>query len=131
MTFHCYRLEPNDDLKAKLAQICSEKNIQAACIASSVGSLKKLKLRLANSKTFLEKIENFEIISLNGTISVHGIHLHASVSDEQGRVFGGHLMDQNIIYTTCELVILELPGFSFTREMDSATGFKELKVSKS
>ena len=130
MKVHCYRLEPNDDLKSKLAQICSEKNLQAACIVSSVGSLKKLKLRLANSKTFLEKNENFEIISLNGTISVHGIHLHASVSDEQGRVFGGHLMDQNFIYTTCELVILELPGVSFTREMDKATGFKELRINK-
>lgn len=130
MTVHCFRLLPNDDLKIQLGKICLEKNIQAACIASSVGSLKNLNLRLANSQTFLKRTENFEIISLNGTISIHGIHLHMSVSDHQGNVIGGHLMDENIIYTTCELVILELPDFKFSRETDSSTGFKELKISK-
>jgi predicted DNA-binding protein with PD1-like motif len=130
MTIHCYRLNPNDDLKKKLADICLEKNIQAGCILSSVGSLKVLNLRLAKSKTFLEQTENFEILSLNGTISVHGLHVHASVSNSEGTVFGGHLMDGNIIYTTCELVILELTDYNFRRNLDAATGFKELHISK-
>lgn len=130
MTIHCFRLQPGDDLKIQLAKICLQKNILAGCLVSSVGSLKKLNLRLANSQTFLQKVENFEIVSLNGTISVHGIHLHMSVSDSHGQVLGGHLMDENIIYTTCELVILELPDFNFSRELDSKTGFKELKISK-
>ena len=130
MITHSFRLKPNDDLKLQIAKICSDLNIQAGVILSSVGSVKNLNLRLANSKQHLSKAQNFEIISLNGTISVDGIHLHMSVSDDQGHVFGGHLMDQNIIYTTCELVIAELPAHRFKREVDSATGFKELVAEK-
>jgi len=131
MIIHCVRLQPGDDLKVQLAKICLDKNILAGCIVSSVGSLTQLKLRLANAKNFLQLTQNFEIISLNGTVSTNGIHLHMSVSDHEGRVWGGHLMDQNIIFTTCELAILELPNYTFLREEDMATGFKELVIAKS
>lgn len=131
MKVHCFRLLPNDDLKIQLATICSQNNILAGCILSSVGSLKQLHLRLANSKNFFQRTENFEILSLNGTISTEGIHLHMSVADSQGNVIGGHLVDNNIIYTTCELIILELPEYQFRRQQDVVTGFKELKISKS
>ncbi|MFZ3229078.1 MAG: PPC domain-containing DNA-binding protein [Pseudobdellovibrio sp.] len=128
MKIYCLRLQPNDDLKLQLAKICIDKNISAGCILSSVGSLKKLNLRLANSKGFLNRDENLEIISLNGTISKNGIHLHASVSDGTGQVLGGHVAEGNIIYTTCELIIADLQNFQFKREHDSNTGFQELQI---
>lgn len=37
--------------------------------------------------------ERFEIVSLTGTLSRHGAHLHISIADFQGNVVGGHLMD--------------------------------------
>lgn len=130
MKTHCFRLQPGDDLKVQLAKICEQQNILAGCIVSSVGSLTQLHVRLADSKEFLKRKEKFELISLNGTISINGIHLHMSVSDKNGHVLGGHLMDQNLIYTTCELVVLELPDFIFKRELDTQTTFKELEISK-
>ncbi len=129
MKTHCVRLLPNEDLKVRIAQICAEKQIKAGCILSSVGSLKKLKLRLANTEARLEILENFEILSLNGTVSMDGIHLHMAASNKVGQVFGGHLLDDNIVYTTCELVIVELSDAVFTRESDQSTGFKEIKFS--
>ncbi|MBC7421230.1 MAG: DNA-binding protein [Bdellovibrio sp.] len=120
------RLLPDEDLKKRIVQICAENQITSACVLSAVGSLKKLNLRLANSSVCLEKSENFEVLSLNGTVSVDGIHLHIAVSDSKGQVFGGHLLDDNIIYTTCELVLMELSDTQFTRVTDSATGFKEI-----
>lgn len=123
----CVRLNPKEDLKKRIMQICAENKIQAACVLSSVGSLSQLKLRLANASQILEKSEYFEIISLNGTVSVSGIHLHMAVADQNGQVLGGHLVDGNIIYTTCELVLVEIDSAVFLRELDSQTGFQEIK----
>jgi hypothetical protein len=55
-------------------------------------------LRLANctSNNKNETVsldERFEIVSLTGTLSRHGAHLHVAVADFQGNVVGGHLMD--------------------------------------
>ena len=49
-----------------------------------------------------------------------------SVSDAQGAVRGGHLMPGCIVRTTAEVVIALLPGWEFRRELDVATGFREL-----
>lgn len=111
-------------------QLCFHESIKAGCIISSVGSLKSIHLRLSGSKDYLKKTENFEILSLNGTVSIHGLHLHLSIADRQGNAWGGHLIDENIIFTTCELVILELDTFLFTRPDDLQTGFKELQIEK-
>ncbi|MBQ4157741.1 MAG: DUF296 domain-containing protein, partial [Clostridia bacterium] len=56
------------------------------------------------------------------------IHIHISVSDKTGRVFGGHLKEGTIIDTTCEVVILPLEGISFLKEYDAETGYNELKI---
>lgn len=122
------RLKPDEDLKLKIQELCESNKISAACVMSSVGSLKKLRLRLADSKGLLEQNEKFEILSLNGTASNHGVHLHMAVSDGAGKVWGGHLMDGNLIYTTCELVLVEIENLNFFREHDPNTGFKELVI---
>jgi uncharacterized protein len=41
-------------------------------------------------------------------------------------VKGGHLMAGSIVRTTAEVVIALLPGWEFRRELDVATGAKEL-----
>lgn len=74
------------------------------------------------------KEQKFEIVSITGTLSVHGCHVHVSISDSEGQVTGGHLLDENLIYTTCELAILEIVGHEFKREHDPQTGFNELKI---
>ncbi len=84
------------------------------------------KLRLAGSNSFFEAKGKFEIVSITGTISKNGNHIHIALADEAGKVTGGHLTDGNIIYTTCELVLLSMENQEFKREPDSATGFNEL-----
>lgn len=127
---HVLRLKPDQDLKKSLIAYVSEKKIKAASIVSAVGSLKQLNVRLpsANSVSILKKNEYFEIVSLSGTLSAEGLHLHVSVSDHSGQVFGGHLLDSNLIFTTAELVICEYPQFEFLRTHDLVTGYKELEV---
>lgn len=44
---------------------------------------------------------HFEIVSLVGTVDPDGQHhLHISISDADGNVFGGHVLSDHIIYTT-------------------------------
>lgn len=131
MKNHVLRLEPGQDLKTELTKFCKAHNIHAGFILSGIGSLKTLKLRLANSKTYLEKAEFFEILSLQGSLSLDGAHVHMAVSDSQGHCWGGHLTDGCEIYTTAEILVQELEGYKFERAHDERTGFKELKVSRS
>ena len=62
-----------------------------------------------------------------GTISDGG-HLHTSVSDEDGNVFGGHVIGNMNVHTTAEIMIGECTGAIFSREQDERTGYKELIV---
>ncbi len=122
------RLKPGQDLKHELVSFTKRKGIAAGFIASCSGSLQKLKIRLADSNSHLERAEKFEILSLQGTLSQDGVHLHLSVADKEGKVFGGHLVDGCEIYTTAEILIIELDDYQFSREKDAKTGFAELVI---
>ena len=71
--------------------------------------------------------DRFEVLSLVGTVSPDGLHLHASLGDEEGAVSGGHLV-RAIVHTTAEVVVGEASALAFSRVMDPDTGFKELVV---
>lgn len=125
---HALRLKPGQDLKKSLNELIKVNSIQAGVVISSVGSLSELNVRLANSSKNLNLKQPFEIVSLNGTLCVDGVHLHLSVADEKGQCWGGHLLDGNLILTTCELVILDSSNFQFERQLDPVTGYKELVI---
>lgn len=130
MTLYAIRLSPGQDLKKELTAFVREKNLQAAFIVTCVGSLQQAVLRLANQPGALTRVEKFEIVSLTGTLSPDGAHLHIALSDSIGTTIGGHLLDGNLIYTTAEIVIGEAGSLVFKRETDPATTYKELKVYK-
>lgn len=130
-SFLVLRLNPDEDLKKKIASICEKNKIMAGAVVSVVGSLKNLNIRLANSNAFLKREEKMEVLTLQGSISVSGVHLHISVADSKGNVMGGHLMDENIIFTTLEMVILIFEDLIFDRKIDNHTGYKELIINGS
>lgn len=100
-----------------------------------MGSVRDVVLRLAGAEHQHEPMlrtgvdARFEVVSLVGTLSPDGLHLHASLGDETGAVCGGHLV-RAIVHTTAELVIGESPALAFSRVMDPRTGYKELVVSE-
>lgn len=128
MKVFALRLKPNDDLKYSLKRFAAEKNLLAGCMVTTVGSLHQASLRFANRAVPTVLKQKFEIMSLTGTLSIHGVHLHLSVADKTGRVMGGHLEAGCLIYTTAEIVVAELPHYLFQRELDRATGYQELVV---
>ena len=69
---------------------------------------------------------NHEIVSLTGTLSEDGVHLHISLADGAGKVVGGHVVGECFVFTTAEVVLGTLQNVKFVRAMDSETGFGEL-----
>lgn len=127
--YYCTRLHRGDDLKLSIVQFCQKNHIQAAVVVSAVGCLYQAHLRLADGKTENLIAQRYEIVSLTGTISTNGVHLHISLADENGKVIGGHLCNQSLVNTTCELVIDTLDDqYKFFREYDEDTGYQELVI---
>lgn len=130
MTVHALRLQPGQDLKLELENFAKSKNLQAGFIITCVGSLRKVAIRPADQQIPLKRDQKFEIVSLVGTISPEGLHLHISCADSSGLTIGGHLLEGNEIYTTAEIVIGEAEDLQFHREIDPKTTYKELTINK-
>lgn len=128
MKIFATRLKPNQDLKTSIVSFVEENNIQAGFILTAVGSLKKAALRFASQDSYQVFNERFEIVSLVGTLSIHGIHLHISLSDKNGKTIGGHLVEGCLIYTTAEIVIGTSEKLIFQRTVDEMTGYQELEI---
>ena len=130
MQVHVLRLVPGDDLRLALEglfpKLAITYGIAAACIVSAAGSLSHAVLRYADKPGGSEISGPLELLMLSGTLSPDGAHLHGSVADSQGQVRGGHVLPGCVVHTTAEVVIALLPGWQFRRELDAATGFKEL-----
>ncbi len=127
-TPHAFRLKPGQDLKQGIDSIVKINNIQAGWISTCVGSLTHYNIRFANQPNGSSDSGHFEIVSLTGTVSVNGSHIHISLSDSTGKTIGGHLMEGCKIYTTAEIVILSSDAFVFRREKDGSTPWEELQV---
>ncbi|MBX2896173.1 MAG: DNA-binding protein [Cyclobacteriaceae bacterium] len=122
------RLSPHQDLKQELVTFAKKHQLKAAFITTGVGSLEQIHIRYANEEHGTLLKGHFEIVSLVGTFSDTSSHIHISVSDSTGKTIGGHLLDNNLIYTTAEVVIGELINLEFNRSTDSTYGYKELDL---
>lgn len=122
------RLQPGADLRRALETWMGEQSEQAGCVISAVGSLSVAQLRLAGATEAKAIQGELEILSLSGTLSPDGAHLHIAISGSSGAVIGGHLCAGSLVRTTAELVIGLLPDWRFSRELDPATGYAELRI---
>jgi len=130
MEVHVFRLKPNQPLREEIDKYVKEHNIKAGVILTCVGNVTKAVLRMADSvtiKTYADK-DSYEVVSLVGTVESGNSHLHMSISDKDGKVFGGHLKNGTIVGVTAEIAIGELSDKEFVRVMDKNTGYKELVV---
>ena len=132
MRAHAVRLTPGADLKAELERLTRALGLRAGCILACAGSLSAARLRMPGAAgapdAFLSLEEPTEIVSLTGTLSPEGLHVHVALSRRDGACVGGHLVRGCVVHTTAELVIGELPDVVFRRVPDAATGYAELSV---
>lgn len=121
------RLKNGADLKLSIQELAVTKQLDGAIVLSAVGSLKRLKIRLANAKTYKVVTDDLEIVSLIGTVVKGEAHLHIAASDDHGNCIGGHLCEGSLVNTTCELVLGILEEYQVRREFDEDTGYKEIE----
>ena len=121
------RLLPGDDLRGAIEAALGSHT--AAFVVQGIGSLSVAQLRYAGIDQPTELRGDLELLTLAGSIAPDGAHLHMSVSDAQGRVFGGHVAMGCIVRTTAEILIAVLPDHAFSRALDvNGSGFDELVV---
>lgn len=125
--YKCFRLTKGMDLKKEIEKYSINNNISGVVICS-VGCLNKLVIRLAEGDSILKKEGMFEIVSITGTLSPNGVHIHISVSDKAGNTIGGHLKDGCIVNTTAEVCLIIFDDIKFGREFDETTGYDELII---
>lgn len=119
-----FRLQRGDDLRACIEEKC--KDINTAIVLSGVGCVYHAHFRLADATYYFDSEEDYEIVSLNGTISNGTAHIHIALSDNKGNTIGGHLENGCLINTTCEVVLGILEEYESQRTFDEKTGYDEI-----
>lgn len=125
-----FRLSRGADLRDSLEEICSSNGIDTAAVVSGVGCVSQARIRLAKAADYLEKKQDYEIVSLTGTISRGQAHIHIALADDKGEVIGGHLLSGCLINTTCEVILAIMEEYSSHREYDEQTGYDEIVFTK-
>jgi uncharacterized protein len=122
------RLLPGHDLRGMLEAALFEHDASAGFVLQGIGSLSVAQLRFAGAPQPAELHGDMEILTLAGSLSRDGAHLHMSVADANGAVTGGHVALGCIVRTTAEILVMLLPGHEFTRASDAQSGCNELVV---
>jgi len=71
---HVLRLQPGEDVRLTLQAWAMDNRIEAAAITSAVGSLTHAHLRYANRAEGVFTPLDLEVLSLSGTLGIHGLH---------------------------------------------------------
>jgi predicted DNA-binding protein with PD1-like motif len=126
-------LKPGVDLRTAIEEKVREHKISAGTVISCVGALSHARLRMAGTGREGQDVRDlegdFEILSVNGNVGQNRTHLHLSISDKDGHVYGGHIKTGgNIVDITCELVIMVDDSQVFSEEHDPDVGWDNLVI---
>ena len=98
------KLAPGSDLRLSLEELAQRDGV-SGFVLGVVGNLTKASFQCPGQAepTVLEG--DLEVITLNGTFSPEGVHLHLSLSDGACQVWGGHLEPGTIVQKGVDLLI--------------------------
>ena len=123
------KLAPGSDLRLSLEELAQREGI-SGFVLGVVGNLTKASFQCPGQAepTVLEG--DLEVITLNGTFSPEGVHLHLSLSDGACQVWGGHLEPGTIVQKGVDLLIgvLEQRGGRPARQTAAAAPRIEIAV---
>jgi predicted DNA-binding protein with PD1-like motif len=124
------RLAPGEDLRESLEALLRGGGSPPAFVVAGIGSLSRASIRFAGRSATDVRLGDFEIVSLSGTITIDGAHIHAALADAHGHVFGGHVAHGCIVRTTAEILLVGLAEWDLRRRHDPATGYPELHIAR-
>ena len=123
------RLAKGDDLLLALEQLAQEHGITLGEV-TAIGAVSQARVGFYNQAErqyyYLDLAQPLEILALVGNISIKDgkpmVHAHLTLSDHEGRAFGGHLAPGTQVFA-CEFAILEhQSATTLVRQMDEPTG---------
>ncbi len=129
------RIDKDESISEQIQSIAEKENIKTAFVAG-IGAAHHMKIGCyqTETKTFNQFVYDgdFEITSLIGNITSQNsnfyLHLHINATDENGKMYGGHL-NEAIICATCELQI-QILDTTVERKKDDKIGINVLKFEK-
>ena len=127
------RLKPGTDLLGGIQAACERYQIHNGVVISAIGSLKKV--RFCDVEALPEKKCGYgygRVLALDETIELTGaggvicsdaeqninLHIHISMSDKNGKAYGGHLVEGTEVLMTADIVLGEIEGVDMLREYD-------------
>jgi len=122
------RLPHGGDLLTEIAGVADAHGVRLAELRA-IGALRCARLAYYDqaAHTYREfPVERpVELVALLGNISrrdgATAVHAHVTLSDTDGRCFGGHVAPGCVVFA-CELMVQELVGETLARELDEETG---------
>ena len=123
------RLAKGEDLLAALSKVAREHGITLGEV-QAIGAVSQARVgyyhQTERQYYFLDLARPLEIASLIGNISLKDgepmVHAHVTLSDSDGRAFGGHLAEGTLVFA-CEFTIQEYQSATpLVRRMDDPTG---------
>ena len=115
------RLDENEDLLNAIKEIAERNKVRAGFFVL-LGTVKKAVLGFYKDANYkpIQLSEPLEIICCIGNVSVREdgelvVHAHIAVGNEEGHVFGGHVLPGCIIGVTGELTLVETPDAKLKR----------------
>lgn len=102
-------LEPGSDLRASLERLAAEQGA-AGFVLGVVGNLSRAAFQCPGRPGPSVLEGDLEIITLQGTLTPQGVHLHLSLSDGDCQVWGGHLEPGTLIRSGADLLVGLLQG---------------------
>ena len=121
------KLAPGSDLRLSLEELARRDGI-SGFVLGVVGNLTKASFQCPGQAepTVLEG--DLEVITLNGTFSPEGVHLHLSLSDGACQVWGGHLEPGTIVQKGVDLLIGVLEQSEGSLKQQASTPRLEIAV---
>ncbi len=97
-------LAAGTDLHQSLRAFAAEHGVQAF-VLSVVGNLTQAAFQCPGQPSPTLVSGDLEIITLQGTLAPHGVHLHLSLSDGNCQVWGGHLEPGTLVQKGADILI--------------------------
>jgi glutaredoxin-related protein len=97
-------LEAGSDVRQSLEALAHEQGAQGY-VLSVVGNLSAAVFQCPGKPAPTRLRGELEIITLSGTLSPEGVHLHLSFSDGDCRVWGGHLEPGTLVLRGADLLL--------------------------
>lgn len=122
-------LEAGSDVRHSLEQLAQQQQA-GGFVLSVVGNLSQAAFACPGKPGPTVLQGELEIITLQGTLSPDGVHLHLSFSDAECQVWGGHLEHGTLVLRGADLLVgfLTEPGSPANEEPSHAAVIAEPRV---